>query len=305
MGGDFAPNNELEAAILASKELASDIKIVLFGDSDVAKKYFTQKGIDANTFEYVHTTDVIQMGEHPTKALSHKPNSSIALGFKYLKDNKIHSFISGGNTGAMMVGAMFSVKVVPGVIRPSIGTILPKESGKIGFMLDVGTNADCKPDVLYQFGILGSLFAQHVYKVDKPKVALLNIGEEAEKGNLVSQAAHNLMKESKDFNFIGNVEGRDLFNDKSDVIVCEGFTGNIVLKACESFYSTIKRRNKSDEFFDRMNYEIYGGTPILGINSTVIICHGISTPIAIKNSIFLAKDISDANLPEKIKEAFN
>jgi len=160
MGGDFAPNNELEAAILASKELSSDIKIVLFGDSDAAKKYLTQKGVEPNTFEYVHTTDVIQMGEHPTKALGQKPNSSIALGFKYLKENKIHSFISGGNTGAMMVGAMFSVKVVPGVIRPSIGTILPKESGKIGFMLDVGTNADCKPDVLYQFGILGSLFAQ-------------------------------------------------------------------------------------------------------------------------------------------------
>jgi glycerol-3-phosphate acyltransferase PlsX len=305
MGGDFAPNNELEAAILASKELSSATKIVLFGDSDAAKKYLKQKNTDANTFEYVHTTDVIQMGEHPTKALSHKPNSSIALGYKYLKENKIHSFISGGNTGAMMVGAMFSVKVVPGVIRPSIGTILPKENGKIGFMLDVGTNADCKPDVLYQFGILGSLFAQHVYKVDKPKVALLNIGEEAEKGNLVSQAAYNLMKDSKDFNFIGNVEGRDLFNDKADVIVCEGFTGNVVLKACESFYSTIKRRNKSDEFFDRMNYEIYGGTSILGINSTVIICHGISTPMAIKNSILLAKDISDVNLPEKIKEAFN
>lgn len=305
MGGDFAPNNELEAAILASIELPSHIKVVLFGDSNIAKKYLTQKGIDSTTFEYVHTTDVIQMGEHPTKALSQKPNSSIALGFKYLKENKIQSFISGGNTGAMMVGAMFSVKVVPGVIRPSIGTILPKESGKIGFMLDVGTNADCKPDVLYQFGILGSLFAQYVYKIEHPKVALLNIGEEAEKGNLVSQAAYSLMKESKDFNFIGNVEGRDLFNDKSDVIVCEGFTGNVVLKACESFYSTLKRRNKSDEFFDRMNYEIYGGTPILGINSTVIICHGISTPIAIKNSIILAKEISDVNLPEKIKEAFN
>ena len=305
MGSDFAPNNELEAAILASKELPSHIKIVLFGDSDMAKKHLTKMGADSTTFEYVHTTDVIQMGEHPTKALSQKPNSTIALGFKYLKENKIQSFISGGNTGAMMVGAMFSVKVVPGVIRPSIGTILPKESGKIGFMLDVGTNADCKPDVLYQFGILGSLFAQYVYKIAIPKVALLNIGEEAEKGNLVSQAAYNLMKDSKDFNFIGNVEGRDLFNDKADVVVCEGFTGNIVLKACESFYSTIKRRNKSDEFFDRMNYEIYGGTPILGINSTVIICHGISTATAIKNSVLLAKEISDSDLSEKIKEAFN
>ena len=305
MGGDFAPNNELEAAILASTELPSHIKIVLFGDSEVAKKYFIDKKVDPNTFEYVHTTDVIQMGEHPTKALSQKPNSSIALGFKHLKENQIQGFISGGNTGAMMVGAMFSVKVVPGVIRPSIGTILPKLNGTVGFMLDVGTNADCKPDVLYQFGILGSLFAEHVYKISKPKVALLNIGEEAEKGNLVSQAAYNLMKESKDFNFVGNVEGRDLFNEKSDVIVCEGFTGNVVLKACESFYTLVKRKKLNDEFFDRFNYEIYGGTPILGINSTVIICHGISSPLAIKNSVLLAKEISDANLPDKIKEAFN
>ena len=172
-------------------------------------------------------------------------------------------------------------------------------------MLDVGTNADCKPDVLYQFGILGSLFAEHVYKIKNPRVALLNIGEEPEKGNLISQAAYNQMKENKDFNFVGNVEGRDLFNEKSDVIVCEGFTGNIVLKACESFYSAVKKRNKSDEFFDRFNYEIYGGTPILGINSTVIICHGISTALAIKNSILLAREISEANLPDKIKEAFN
>lgn len=305
MGGDFAPDNELEAATLASKELPPHIKIVLFGDSELAKKYFAQKNIDSSVFEYIHTTDVIQMGEHPTKALSQKPNSSIALGFKYLKENQIQSFISGGNTGAMMVGAMFSVKVVPGVIRPSIGTILPKLNGSLGFMLDVGANADCKPDVLYQFGILGSLFAEHVYKIKKPKVALLNIGEEAEKGNLVSQAAYNLMKESKDFNFIGNAEGRDLFNEKADVVVCEGFTGNIVLKACESFYGLLKKKNISDEFFDRFNYEIYGGTPILGINSTVIICHGISTPFAIKNSILLAKEISEANLPEKIKEAFN
>ena len=305
MGGDFAPQHELEAAILASKELEAHIKIVLFGDSEVAKNYFIEKNIDPNYFDYVHTTDVIKMGEHPTKALSQKPNSSIALGFKYLKENKIQGFISGGNTGAMMVGAMFSVKVVPGVIRPSIGTMLPKENGGIGFMLDVGTNADCKPDVLYQFGILGSLFAEHVYKIKNPRVALLNIGEEPEKGNLISQAAYNQMKENKDFNFVGNVEGRDLFNEKSDVIVCEGFTGNIVLKACESFYSAVKKRNKSDEFFDRFNYEIYGGTHILGINSTVIICHGISTALAIKNSILLAREISEANLPDKIKEAFN
>ena len=305
MGGDFAPNNELEAAVQAVADLPENCKVVLFGDSDIAKKYFLEKNVSPDLFEYVHTTDVIQMGEHPTKAISQKPNSSIALGFKYLKENQIQAFMSAGNTGAMMVGAMFSVKTVPGVIRPSIGTILPKQNGGVGFLLDVGTNADCKPDVLYQFGILGSLFTEHVYKINKPKVALLNIGEEPEKGNLVSLAAYNLMKDNKDFNFVGNVEGRDLFDDKADVIVCEGFTGNVILKNSEAFYTMIRKKRIKDEFFDRFNYEIYGGTPILGINSTVIICHGISSPLALKNSILLAKDISEANLPEKIKAAFN
>ena len=305
MGGDFAPNNELDGAMLAAKELPSHIKIVLIGDSEAAKKYINEKKGDPNVFEFVHTTEVIQMGEHPTKALAQKPNSSIGLGFKLLKENKIQSFTSAGNTGAMLVGAMFSVKAVPGVFRPSIGSILPKENGKVGYLLDVGTNADCKPDVLYQFGIIGSLFLKHVYKVENPRVGLLNLGEEAEKGNLVSQAAHNLMKDSKDFNFIGNVEGSDLFNDKADVIVCEGFTGNVVLKLCESLYAAIKKRNRSDEFFDRFDYELYGGTPMLGINSNVLICHGKSSATAIKNSMLLAKDVTEANLPEKIKEVFN
>lgn len=305
MGGDFAPNNELDGAILAAKELPPHIKIVLIGDSDLAKKYITSKKADPSVFEFVHTTEVIQMGEHPTKALAQKPNSSIGLGFKLLKENKIQSLTSAGNTGAMLVGAMFSVKAVPGVIRPSIGSILPKENGSVGYILDVGTNADCKPDVLYQFGILGSLFVKHVYKIENPRVGLLNLGEEAEKGNLVSQAAHGLMKDSKDFNFVGNIEGSDLFNDKADVIVCEGFTGNVILKLCESYYATIKKRNRSDEFFDRFNYELYGATPMLGINSNVLIAHGKSSALAIKNSLLLAKETADANLPEKIKEVFN
>jgi glycerol-3-phosphate acyltransferase PlsX len=181
---------------------------------------------------------------------------------------------------------------------------LPKESGNYSIILDVGTNADCKPDVLYQFGILGSLMAENIYKISKPRVALLNIGEESEKGNLVAQAAHALMRDSKDFNFIGNVEGRDLFNGKADVIVCDGFTGNIVLKQAESFYTMIKKRGRSDEYFDRFNYENYGGTPILGINSNVIIGHGISNEVAIKNMILLAKDVVESKLSEKIKQAF-
>ncbi len=254
--------------------------------------------------QIVHTTDVVGMGDHPTKVFSSKPNSSIAVGFHLLKEGKIDAFGSNGNTGAMLVGAMFSVKVVPGVIRPCITSILPKENGGMGLILDVGSNADCKPDVLYQFAVLGSLFAEFVYGIKNPKVGLLNIGEEPEKGNLVSQAAHNLMKDSKDFNFIGNVEGRDIFSDRADVVVCDGFTGNIVLKQAEAIYTMMKRRGLSDEYFDRYNYENYGGTPVLGVNSTVMIGHGISNDIAVKNMLLLTKDIVEARLVEKITQAF-
>jgi phosphate acyltransferase len=304
MGGDYAPKNCLDGVILASKEFPQEVTLVLIGDSQHAKDYFKSQQFDDSRIEYVHTTEVIEMSEHPTKALSQKPQSSISVGFKLLKDNHIQAFASAGNTGAMLVGAMFSVKSIPGVIRPCITTILPKENGGYGIMLDVGTNADCKPDVLYQFGILGSILAKEVYKIDNPKVGLLNIGEEAEKGNLVSQAAHALMKDSKDFNFIGNVEGRDLFDDKADVIVCEGFVGNVVLKAAEAFYKLIKTRHRSDEYFDKFNYELYGGTPILGVNSNVMIGHGISSALAFKNMLLLSKDVIDVRLNDKIKQVF-
>jgi glycerol-3-phosphate acyltransferase PlsX len=304
MGGDFAPKNCLDGAIMALDSLPSDVTIVLIGDSEKVKNYLKEKGVAENKFEFVHTSDVIEMGEHPTKALAQKPQSSISIGFKLLKENEIQCFASAGNTGAMLVGSMFSVKAVPGVIRPCITSILPKENGGFGIILDVGTNADCKPDVLYQFAILGSIFAKEVYKINNPKVGLLNIGEEPEKGNLVAQAAHALMKDTKDFNFIGNIEGSEAFGDKADVIVCEGFTGNVLLKTAEAFYSIIKKRNRSDEYFDKFNYELYGGTPILGINSNVMIAHGKSSPLAFKNMLVLSKDIIEANLNEKIKTVF-
>ena len=304
MGGDFAPDATISGAALAYNELPGDVKLVLIGDEAQIRAGLSANGADATKFEIVPTTEVIGMGEHPTKAFNQKPNSSIAVGFQLLKEKKIDGFASNGNTGAMLVGSMFSVKTIPGVIRPCITSILPKENGGKGLILDVGTNADCKPDVLYQFAVLGSLFAEHVYGIGKPKVALLNIGEEPEKGNLVSQAAHALMKESKDFNFIGNVEGRDLFNDAADVIVCDGFTGNIVLKSAEAFYTLIRKKGIKDPYFDRFNYENYGGTPVLGINSTVMIGHGISNNKAVKNMLLLTKDIIEANLSDKIKLAF-
>ena len=304
MGGDFAPKNCLDGAIMALDFLPSNVKMVLIGDSETAKSYLKEKGISEEMFEFVHTTEVIEMGEHPTKALAQKPQSSISVGFKLLKENTIQCFASAGNTGAMLVGSMFSVKAVPGVIRPCITSVLPKTNGGFGIILDVGTNADCKPDVLYQFAILGSIYAKEVYKIENPKVGLLNIGEEPEKGNLVTQAAHAMMKGTKDFNFIGNIEGSEVFEDKADVVVCEGFTGNVLLKTSEAFYSMMKKRNRSDDYFDRFNYELYGGTPILGINSNVLIAHGKSSPLAFKNMMVLSKDIIEANLNEKIKTVF-
>src|ERR1051326_1615224 len=305
MGGDFAPAATVAGAVLAQKELPAGIKVVMIGDSALIKGELDKLKISPSDFEIVHAPDVIGMGEHPTRAFSQKTNSSIFTGFKLLKEGKIHAFASAGNSGAMRVGAMYTIKTIPGVIRPSISTVIPRENGAVGLILDVGINADCKPDVLYQFGVLGSLYAENVYKIKDPKVGLLNIGEEAEKGNLVTQATYNLMKETKDFNFIGNVEGRDILSDRADVIVCEGFTGNVILKSAEAFYTIMRKRKLLDDYFGRFNYENYGGTPILGVNGSVIIGHGISNDIAVKNMLLLAKDVAETDLAGKIKAVFN
>ncbi len=304
-GGDFAPQATLLGALHAQKELAEDgITIVLIGDQNKIQQVLEEQKADHSLFSVVHAEEMISMGDHPIKAFKSKPRSSIGIGFRLLKEGKIDGFASAGNTGAMMIGAMYSVQTIPGIIRPCITSVLPKENGGVGILLDVGINADCKPDVLYQFGILGSIYAEHVVGIKNAKIGLLNIGEEPEKGNLLAQATFNLMKESSDFNFYGNVEGRDLFGDKCDVIVCDGFTGNIVMKQGESTYHSLKNRGITDEYYERFNYENYGGTPVLGINSNVVVGHGISNEVAIKNMIKLTADIAKAKLSDKIKEAF-
>jgi glycerol-3-phosphate acyltransferase PlsX len=305
MGGDYAPRETTLGAVEALRECTSEDTLVLLGDKDAILPILAEQNVSADRFQIVHAPEVIEMADNPTKAITQKPQSSIALGFSMLKSGELDAFSSAGNTGAMMVGAMFTVKVIPGIIRPSISSILPKEDGTFGLILDVGINADCKPEVLYQFGLLGSLFAQHVYHIPSPRVGLMNIGEEEEKGNLLMKETHQLMKGSRDFNFIGNVEGRDLFNMKSDVIVCDGFTGNVILKEAESFYTLLKKRGIKDDYFERFNYESYGGTPILGINSTVLIGHGISNAGTIKNMILLSRDIAHVKLSEKIAAALN
>ncbi|MGF1584617.1 MAG: phosphate acyltransferase PlsX [Bacteroidales bacterium] len=305
MGGDYAPEATVMGAIVASSILPENVKIVLIGDKEKILEITSRENFDHSVFDIVHADEVITMGDHPAKAFSKKTKSSIVTGFGMLTSGKVDAFASCGNTGAMMVGAMFMVKSIPGVIRPCISAQVPNIAGGSSTLLDVGINPDCRPDVLYQYGILGSLYAQYVFHIDKPKVCLLNLGSEEEKGNLITKATHELMKGSQDFNFAGNIEGNELFNEgKSDVIVCEGFVGNVILKEAEAFYTLLKRRKIDDDYFERFNFENYGGTPILGINQPVIIGHGISNSTAIKNLLIHAKDVVEAGLIDKFKEAF-
>ncbi len=303
MGGDHAPEKTILGAILAHKQIPSYDRIVLIGDREVIQKYLKQEDQSPKDFDIVHAPDIIGMGEHPIKAFTQKQESSIAKGFKLLKNNEIDAFASAGNSGVMLVGSIYSVGTIQGIIRPCTSAILPKENGKMGVLLDIGTNPDCKPDVMYQFAILGSLYASYVYNIKNPKIGLLNIGAEEEKGSLLTQSVYNLMKNSNDFNFIGNVESRDLLSEKADVVITDGFTGNVLLKQIEAIYAIMRKRGLIDDYFSRFNYENYGGSPILGINSTVILGHGISNENAIKNMIILAKDVHEADLFNKIKTA--
>jgi phosphate acyltransferase len=303
-GGDFAPNANVLGAILAKKELPSEARLVLIGKKDEILDGIKEHGANPEDFDIIHAPDVITYHDHPTRAIPQKPESSIAKGFELLAQKQINSFASTGNTGAMLVGAIYKVNAIPGVIRPCITSLLPNVDGSSSLILDVGANADCKPDVLYQFAVLGSLYAQYVLQIENPKVALLNIGEEESKGNLLTQSTFKLMQDSEDFNFMGNIEGRDLFTGVADVVVCDGYTGNVVLKEAEGLYTLMKKRGIKDEFFDRFNYENYGGTPILGVNADVIIGHGISNEIAVKNMIIHAYEVASSELTRKIKEAF-
>ena len=303
MGSDHGPDVPVRGAVMAAQELPADIRLVLIGDQARIVELLQAEGADPNMFDIVPSEDDITMSDNPTKAFQAKPKSSISLGFHLMKEGKIDAFASTGNTGAMLVGSIFITKPIAGVIRPCIPTLVPKEGGGLGVLLDVGANADCKPDVLTQFGLLGSLLAEHVYQVKSPKVALLNIGEEDKKGDLLRQATFELMKEQKQYQFVGNVEGRDLFNDKAAVMVCDGFTGNVVLKVIEGFHDLLEDHGVDDPFLHRFNYENYGGLPVLGVNGNVIIGHGISNEVAIKSMVFATRDVVLSKLNDRIREA--
>lgn len=300
MGGDHAPEEAVKGLSLFLTGIERTITVYLFGDSEGIEALLHAQAVPAGNYVIVHAAQVISMQEHPAKAFKEKPQSSIALGFAYLASGRINAFISAGNTGAMMVGALFTLKPVAGILRPTISTIIPKESGRDGMLLDVGLNADCKPEHLNQFALLGSIYARHILGIENPTVALVNIGEEKSKGNLLAQATYPLLAQNSQINFIGNIEGRELLMDKADVMVCEGFTGNIILKLAESLFDITQRQQLCNAFFERFNFENHGGTPVLGISKPVIIGHGISHAKAFMNMIRLAVKMIDTGVMEKI-----
>jgi glycerol-3-phosphate acyltransferase PlsX len=304
MGGDYAPLEAIKGVELFLSQNKDDVKLTLIGDEIKLNALIREHLIDPASINLVHASQVIEMQEHPTKALKEKQQSSISIGFHLLAASKTDAFISAGNTGAMMVGALYSIKATNGISRPAIGAYIPGDNGKLALLVDVGLNADCKPENLSQFALLGVLFSRYILNIENPRVALINVGEEEGKGNILCQAAYPLLKENKRINFIGNVEGRDLLKDKADIYVCDGYTGNILLKFAESIYDIVQQRNINDEYFNRFNFEMYGGVPVLGVNKPVIIGHGISTAGAFNNMILMAKKMIEQDFIEKVKSNF-
>lgn len=306
MGGDYAPLEAVKGVrSYFENNSNSNVTLTLIGDTQAVSPYLPWLEPYKHRYHFVPATQVIDMHEHPTKAFKEKPDSSIAIGFGMLGHKKIDAFISAGNTGAMLVGAMYSVKQIDGLSRPTIASFVPRQDGRFNLLLDVGINADCKPEHLVQFAQLGSIYLEKVMGVQQPRVSLLNIGEEEGKGNLLAQATYPLLKEDSKINFVGNTEGRDVFSDKADIFVCEGFVGNIILKLAESVYHIFKeQRGVQDAFLDNFNYEIYGGTPILGVNAPIMIGHGISSALAFENMISNVAKIIESNLIGAFQEAF-
>jgi glycerol-3-phosphate acyltransferase PlsX len=299
MGGDFAPLEALNG-IRQFLDEGGVAHLVLVGDEAQVSPLLSEAPLPG-AYELVHAPETIGMHEHPTRALKEKQRSSIAIGFHLLATGAIDAFLSAGNTGAMLVGSLYSLKPLEGILRPTISTIIPKEGGGTGLLLDVGLNSDCKPEHLSQFAAMGTVYAREVLGIAEPRVALLNIGEEEGKGNLLAQAAYPLLKENPSIRFVGNAEGRDILLDKADVLVCDGFTGNIILKLAESLHGIAARSGSDVPYFERFNFEEYGGTPVLGIAKPVIIGHGISKGRAFKNMILLAQKMIYTEVMQKMK----
>lgn len=319
MGGDYAPASEVQGALEASRDF--DIRVKLVGRAEEIeaelKKHRTGKG--AEGIEVVDAREVIRMDDPVATTVRRKKDSSIRVAANLVKDGEAQALVSAGSTGAVMMTAKLTLGTVPGVDRPALAAV-PTITGRGTVILDVGANAECKAMHLYQFAVMGSLYAQAILKIDKPRVGLLSIGEEEIKGNDLTKEAFKLLKQSN-LNFIGNVEGRDMYTGQADVIVCDGFTGNVALKVSEGVIETMMKLLKTElnvslqtkagalltrpafqRFKQRLDYAEYGGAPLIGVKGITVICHGRSSARAIKNAIGVARNYCLAGMNEKIEE---
>lgn len=307
-GGDNAPEVVVRGAILALEHISADDRIVLFGNREAIESVLKAEGCSVDMFDIVHTSERIEMGDHPTEGFRRKRDSSIVVGFNHLASGEIDAFAGAGSTGAMMVGAMMVAKPLNGVLRPAIAISIAAVNGKPVTILDIGINVDCRPEVLEQYAVIGSVYASDVLGLENPRVALLNIGQEGSKGNAQAKVAYSLMAEAAAqgrYNFVGNVESSHILaGDVADVVVCDGFVGNIVLKLIEGLYSINAKQGLVNDFWQGLNYEHTGGTAVLGVDKVVTIGHGKSTPEAVKNMILSARHSVKTGLVEKLKEKF-
>ncbi len=317
MGSDSAPESEVEGALLAAEEFGA--KVLLVGREEVLRSELSKHFPARGQVEIVHAEDVVTMEDNPARAARSKRRSSIHTGAQLVREGRAAGLVSAGNTGAVMATALQVMGRIPGVYRPAVAQIFPTSQGGRTLLLDVGANVECTPSMLVQFAVMGDVYTRVLFDCDRPRIGLLSIGEEERKGNELTKEATPLLK-NQAFHFIGNVEGRDLYSGKADVIVCDGFVGNVALKVSEGLVKTIKTiliksleatvmrqigyglaRGAFDEFQSRVDYEEYGGAPMLGVRGGVIICHGRSTRQAIKNAIRMAIQFETGGLSRKIE----
>lgn len=327
MGGDFAPKNEIEGSILAFNALTGEekksVRIVLYGVESKIRKIAAENKFDLSPFEIVDSPDIIDMHDDPTEILKTKKESSLYKGLSACRNKELDGFVSSGNTGAMMTASTILLGRIKGVSRPTIAAFFPTVSERPILVLDVGATVDHKSRFLYEYGIMGSIYYKTVYNVEKPTVALLNVGEEDSKGTDVLRETYQMLKSSP-VNFIGNKEGRDILFGAADVIVCDGYVGNVILKFAESFKNVLKTKIKDYSktnfinkikaalaipalkgVFQGFDYQEYGGVPVLGVNGISIVGHGKSSPIAVKNMILRAKELVESDLVNKIEQSLN
>lgn len=320
MGGDFAPRNVLLGALEALAMASNRFEIILVGPEEKLRNELKQISVGHAKFAFAEASQVIDMHDAATAGVKQKRDSSISVGMTLHKDGNVDAFVSAGHSGAVMSTATLILGRIEGISRPTIGTFFPTVAG-VCLLLDAGANVDCKPQHLYEFALMGSIYTKEMFGIEKPKIALLNIGEEETKGNDAVKEANKLLKQSQ-LNFIGNLEGRDILSGEADVIVCDGFVGNVILKFGESipafFKQQIKKvinenllfkltglvlRSTLRKAFKSMDYEEFGGVPVLGVNGVTIIGHGKSTPKAIRNMIFRAEEMAQKKINSRIQEA--